>query len=385
MDPNFYNPVHRHTDLFLQAAAHVTELRMTGFEISQDYVRSISNISSLYTVMLYQCSPTSELRASALQVDFPKCEQVLDLSVIMDKRTPENDHTEAWYLLPLFPRLRTLAISDINSKMGMVLPPEELLRVINFFQTLEKFSIHGLVGWQVTELGNWIRSASRNEDPAIRITHFSLRTKWTFNEAEIATLANALSYGPDLEVCIFDGVRSELATTVLIDLVARFLPNVLGLTIQVKDDERFPKSGWRAWPSAMWQYGSHFTSFSRLQYFGWNNRFEAEILPNQMVFLEEGYPDEGDWNQWKLLKQADDDSFLHDIERTGAVFAAYCPSLKYFVQVQDNYPSYVCLVEENAGSRVVIGHWSGDIALQEHDLKKWNTSMILDSWSPVIP
>ena len=375
LDKDFYVPVEQYSHRVFRAAINLTKLRIMGFEITTEFVRITTQLPSLSTLSFSVCPLTNEVQTLALEADSPKYERVLNLDMNFRSRTQDDDYLDPWFLLPLCPNVRTLTVQGTTSTSGIVLPPEDIWDVLNPFKSLEKFTIMGLVGWEVITLGRWIKGASGREGRSIRMTHFKLETKGSFGEMDISVLVNALGYAPALEVCVFEGICAEAATTGIISLIAHHIPNILGLTVIVNDKWHSHRSNLRAWPSPMWAYGSRFSSFSRLQYFGWNNRFGPEIAPAQMLFMEEGYPDESD--EWMLLKKVDDKSYVWDFERTGAVFGAYCPSLKFVGLSQAQIVMVACSIDRSNGKLVVESHEFGSPRLRE--ITQWDTS-ILQGW-----
>lgn len=357
LDANFYDPIEQYNRRVFRATINLTKLTIRGFEITTEFVRTTTQLPSLHTLSFSLCSLENELQMSALEADFPKYERVLNLDMNFRARTDDDDYIDPWFLLPLCPNMQTLTVLGGASTVGIVLPPEDLWDALNPFKSLEKFTILDLVGWEVTALGRWVKGASGREGRSIRMTHFKLQTKGSFGEMDMSVLVNALGYAPALKVCGFEGIRAEAATPGIISLIARHLSNILGLIIIVNDKWQSYSSTYRRWPSPMWAYGSCFSSFSRLQYFEWNNRFEHEITPAQMLFMEEGYPDESDG--WKLLKEANDESYVWDFERVGAVFGAYCPSLKGVGLSHAHIVMVACSIDRSDGELVVESHELG--------------------------
>jgi hypothetical protein len=372
LDSTFYDPIDRYSHFILRVTTNLTELKMMGFEITTEFVRVTTQLP-LITVLFNLCPLTSELQTSALEADFPKYERVLNLSIGFRNRSQDDDYIDPWFLLPLCPNLRNLTVQGTTSRVGIILPPEDKWDALNPFKVLEKFAIMGLVAWEVDALGRWIRRASGPEGRSIRMTHFKLESKGGFGEMGMNVLAHALGHAPALEACVFEGVCCESATTGLIRLIARHLPNILGLTITVNDGWHNQRLAPRAWPSPMWAYGSIFSSFARLQYFGWNNRFEPEIVPAQMPFMEEGYPDK-EPDGYMVLKTVDDESYIWDFERTGAVFGAHCPTLEFVALCQSQVLMVGCSIQRR----------DGDLMVQRHEfdspkmlgVRKWNTSFL---------
>ncbi|KIM33910.1 hypothetical protein M408DRAFT_325481 [Serendipita vermifera MAFF 305830] len=388
LDADYFLQIHQHNARFLQATIHLTSLKLGGFDIDCDLVRATTSLPSLVTLQFDFCSLTSELQASALEPNFPKYEQVLNLSIGFKERNIDQNNmdvnTEAWYLIPLCPNMKTLSVRGMRSRKGVILPRQELWHAVNPFKTLERFAIEELVGWEVETLGLWIQNASVVEQRHLMMTHFMLRSKGSFDGSDTAVLANALGHATNLEVCVLDGIASQAATVALIDVIAHALPDIIGLTLIVSDRWHDLRSDLRAWPSPMWEYGSQFSTFTHLKYFGWNNRFECEYTPAQMIFLEEGYPErtpEGLEQEHLVNRMA----FLLDFERTGAVFGAYCPSLKTVaVTATGGIFHAACLIRRDGNEHMIVEKDSP--GKNYADYVKWNPDgMLSDGWPPILP
>ena len=368
LDENFFVPVEWQNHRLLQITVNLTELRMLGFSIGADFVRITTQLPSLTKLFINRCSLTGEAQALAIGAHSPKYERVLDLSILFRSRMQEEDETDLWHLVPLCPNVQLFTACALGVGFGFVLPLEELWDRLSPFKVAEKIAFLGLAAWEVHTLGNWITRTAGSGAHPIRMTHFKLLSEGSFGEMGMSSLAGGLSHVQDLQVCVFGGIHHDAATTRLIDLISHFIPNILGLTINIASMRQHQQC--RVWPSPMWAYGSHFSSFPRLLYFGWDNYFDDEITPAQMLFIEEGYPS-GD-GAWTLLKQVDDDAYLYDFERTGAVFFAYCPSLRFVGLDQGHITMLACAIERGESGVKVERHEIGSpILLQESE--KWNT------------
>ncbi|PVF91906.1 hypothetical protein CPB86DRAFT_830330 [Serendipita vermifera] len=190
---------------------------------------------------------------------------------------------------------------------------------------------------EVPQLVEWMRAAITTNEP-LKLTHFRIQTRIPIYRHAFRGLLEVLSHAPQLHTCVFEGLATAMALSIMFDIITQYLPTLVGLTIATYDD-RAGVSGrsYAVWPSPVWEYAAKFSRFSSLQYFSWNNRFLEEYTSIWMVFFEDGYPDdfeEGE-DKWNLLGYAVKNGFDDDFQSIASVFAAYCPTLQAVTLARD--------------------------------------------------
>ncbi|KAF8993304.1 hypothetical protein BDQ17DRAFT_1453196 [Cyathus striatus] len=156
----------------------------------------------------------------------------------------------------------------------------------------------------------------------LQLTHLKISTRIWLEERFIFSLLDALSHGSaPLKVFVLDGIME--GSLELFDRISASCPQLLGLTINRRENFHQRQCHPATWPHATWEYASHFAGFQRLEYFAWNLQVDPNfgLTPASMVYLEEGGNPR--WSEYK--------DFYEDNNHAAYPFAAHCPTLKSFV------------------------------------------------------
>jgi hypothetical protein len=385
-DPSFFDPTYIQNIRVLHQATHITYLKIMGFELSMEYLMSMNRLHSLHSLIFQQCSVHTSI-IDAVQGDkYVPILTVVNLHLAMEREI-SWDRLRAhpmWYLLPFFINIKALAI-DWFLEDHDAMPPPEVKERFNPFRNLERFAISRINTWEVPELVQWIRAVTTNTTKSLKLTHFKIGMRNPMFWGSFAALLEVLSHAPGLHTCVFDGLATNTVVLPVFEVISRYLPHILGITVIVYDDmEGRSHRSFPPWPGATWEYAKELAGFSRLQYFSWNYRFSPEYTPFWMPVMESGYPDIGltMGRRMRSLELQEED-LLDDFESVAAVFAAYCPTLQTIAQVAERICLGGCHVQRQDGKVSFEPIEMGDLQATE----KWNTDGLFGGggWPPIVP
>jgi hypothetical protein len=203
----------------------------------------------------------------------------------------------------------------------------------------------------------------------MHLTHFKLYARHGVPDSIILDVLNALRSAP-LEVLVLEGIaQGSLAT---VDRIAEHFPNLLGLTLMRREDERQHENKLATLPHFSWQYASRFSAFRRLQHFGWNFQInDLECTPCSVIACKEGlfaYTStfEGVYN----VEESTRDN--HDC--LALPFATYCPTLQTFVIICHSKPPEARRISRRSNGATKIER-------PTESPFAWNPWNILDKWN----
>ncbi|KAK7690476.1 hypothetical protein QCA50_005574 [Cerrena zonata] len=322
----FYTPLYKavcHTIPYLGSLRY---LILSGWKLTSILLGQLQFLPQLHTLEMDQCK-----LIAPLSHPLPQLPSVLNLSYTFH----EDAHFASWIVMHICPNLETLSVSITNElhNSDPDLPVENFVDEFNPFMTLRKYYISSISVSAVPRLTSWIRTArGQSPDRKIPLTHFKIDVNGGIKKDVILDLLDALK-GSSVESLILDGIR--YAELDLLDKIAQALPNLLDLVLIYRDSDRQLRPEFIEWPHASWEYASHFSSFKRLQYIGWNcRRFSPTFTPVSMLRFEDD-----DFTDSTLDDRESDRDYPPDEERLLAkCLWSYCPTLEYML-ITSEYPA----------------------------------------------
>lgn len=372
--PKYYESINLNIARVLRNSINLTALDFHGLTIRSHFLLPIVTMKSLVSVTFSLCrlKPSAARNLAAIQ---SKSSTVLNLNLRSG---------EPWNLLLLFAQLRNLTAS--GDSYDSLDPPSEAIREhCNLFSNLERVCLHRFNPEHVVTLCEWMTQAASigpgsTTSPMLKITHFKLHTARGTPDSSIIQLLGVLQFCPDLVTLVLDGLRdAELA---LIDHIGQACPNILGLTLIRRHNDRQTESRTFAlWPYTSGQYGSRFGVFTRLRYFCWNPRIDSpHATPSIMQQFEVGFPDLDTSQGWEMMREQETD-FWDDHLMAGP-FGAFCSTLQTVsLGIRS---SSMCMIERTLEGYPVVKQ-DPDYNQRHRILRKWNPDWPYESWPNVAP
>jgi hypothetical protein len=149
-----------------------------------------------------------------------------------------------WYILVLFPKLRTLYIRKLGTG-DFEIAPQAILYQCTFFATLECLYIGGLYTLYIPTLSEWIL-VNASIQP-LGLTHFKLFSKFNLPKSDAASLLRAMRTAP-LEVLALEGLKYSFGSPTFINEIATTFPNLHGLTLIIRANDRQKENKSVTWP-----------------------------------------------------------------------------------------------------------------------------------------
>jgi hypothetical protein len=365
--PDFYPPIYRGLRLIVEAAKNLTEVYLVNLDICPEILQAISRIKTLITINFSSC-----------QLDAATCDRIIQDEVrlqdtVLNLRLVVHDEDSIWHTLSLYPQLRTLAVMSNDNDLEN-LPVEGVLDRIMPFKKLERLSLDNLDPHVVSLFSAWMLDALEGAvNPELKLTHFKMHTRLGVPDSILIDLLSTLRFAPNLQVLVLEGLALTNLGPEVIDLVAAACPDLLGLTLVRRHNERQLETKLAAWPHTSGEYASRFVAFSRLRYFSWN--FLHAILdptPAIMTQFENGFPDLDTKKGRAERKEMDEIAYFHDTHLMAASFAAYCPTLRTFA-ISGRTPQLMCQIDRSADGRIELLNLN--INEMFRSARMWNTNM----------
>jgi hypothetical protein len=370
--PDFYTPIYRDLSQIIEASGNLTTITMFGLDICPECLQAISNIETLHSIYFASCQLDAAACLSITQNEVRLQDTVLNLRLFV--YGPAED--SIWYTLPLYPQLRNLTIKAAN------LPAEDILERAMPFMTVERLCLDDFVSGAALDLCAWMIEAVGNvANPELKLTHFKAHTGLGLPDLMLINLLNTLRFSPNLQVLVLEGLALTDVGPEIIDLIAETCPNLLGLTLVRRHNERQLENELAAWPHTSWEYASHFNSFSRLRFFSWNFLCQTILDPTPAIMnqFENGFPDLDTNEGWDKEKEMDEIAYFDDTHLMAASFASHCPTLRTFA-IAAHMPSFVCQIDRTADGRIEL--LNVDMNNMFRSTRMWDTDLTL-GWPPV--
>jgi hypothetical protein len=373
--PDFYTAIYRDLSKIMEVAKNLTKLIMSGLDIYLEVLQAISNLTTLRTIHFLSCELDVAACASITHREVPLQDTVVDLRLLVDK------DDSIWYTLSLYPQLRNLTVmSSANNRTN--LPAEDILGQGTPFKTLERLTLDAFVPHAVSLLCAWMMEDLQSAThPELKLTHLKVHTPLGLPDFILIGLLNTLRFSPNLRILVLEGLALTDVGPDIIDLIAETCPNLLGLTLVRRHNERQIETKLAAWPHTSAEYASHFIAFSRLRFFSWNFLCNARLDPTPAIMtqFEDGFPDISTGNGWKKQKEMNEIAYFDDAHLMAASFAAHCPTLRTFAIAEQSNKS-VCQIDRHANGRIEFLNL--DIKNMYDSTRMWNTDF-MRGWPPV--
>ncbi|TFK68482.1 hypothetical protein BDN72DRAFT_841777 [Pluteus cervinus] len=296
-------------------AQHLRILNASFMYLDATFVQNISSLPRLYTITIRSCTLADGAQTLLMQHSQSQTLTNLTLSFTHDT------HLSMWYFLLICPNLRNLTILSLNYWLEG--PPTHIWDKIAFLPSLRwlamnfipEHSLHGLLAWFM------------DQSPLQNLTRCKYTTKYSVSDTTILTLVDVLAAAP-METLALHGLSGSGLE--ILERITIRLPNLIGLTLHRRHNERQRRDVLADWPYPSATYAELFSRFTQLKHFNWNFRTGYfECSPAGLVDFEQGFITEEQelrdrWNGQDPTVYFDDDYVL------ALPFAAHCPTLQTF-------------------------------------------------------
>lgn len=332
LGPHFVEDLIAPVNKMISRAHRLESLFIETFPLNQESISIILALPQLHTVHL----------ACNLGMDTPtslRCDSVLNAWF-----SPREDHSTTWRILPSFPSLRWLFVT--NSEADGSLPPPDIRAQANIFATLERLTLFNLHSGEVEDLTQWIQQAVPPNGPGLRLTQVKLIARLGINEKDIRMIISALHSAP-IQDLVLEGLT--YAEPDLLDLISDAFPKLRSLTLYDWDNEFGSDRRESAhWPRASREYALRLTKFECLRHFGWNWKFPKSTPSSSAAsILEDTLPAPQLNEDWQGIPR---------------LFSKSCPTLESFVFRNGDIRGqhYILHHAADGGVEVKLQRLSGD-------------------------
>jgi hypothetical protein len=342
---DFYAAIHNDLKKILEAALNLSIVTFICTEVVPEFLQITSRIATLHTINFHLCKLDHQVCESITTNQIESSETLLNLRLLMTNVAV--DTFGVWHTLALCPRIRTLSVLG-SGYTDISIPPDIVRQTCNPFTTLERVFLDHFDPDDISALSVWMSEASGS----LRLTHFKIHTRWGMDDTVVFDLLNALRWSPNMQVLVLEGLRD--AGLELIDRISQACPNLFGLTLIRRHNNRQSETKLASWPHASYEYASHFTSFTQLNHFGWNldvDLYGLDPSPSVMSEFEAGFPDLL-FESWEETEMRDQNAYFDDTHLMAGSFAAHCPTLRTFAIV-DRMVRLVCLIDNTPSGRLL--------------------------------
>ncbi|KAL0059598.1 hypothetical protein AAF712_013649 [Marasmius tenuissimus] len=386
-DATIYGPINGSFNTLLATCHNLTSLCIHYCAITSSWLRTISLLTTLRTVVLHGARIQDEsVEHDILHDRIPRSSQVLNLRW-KDSRYNEEEITlrEAqgrgvWFMLLLFPNL--LTFNHVIDEVACLPVHNVMEKGFHCFQGLRRLNLN-IFQDQFPMLIAWFMTIQVRTLNPCTLTHLKLRTDLPISEGQINILLESISTAL-LEVLVLEGI--EQGSLTLIDRIAETFPDLIGLTLVRRENGRQRKTQLATWPHQSWEYAARFTGFRRLKYFGWNfyvpvwDCTPAVLLLHEAAVVSES--DAADLVQEHL--QSGESDYFQDTSSLALPFAAHCATLE-IMGLEERICRYFAISHGLNGKVEVNGgyHLRGEL---EVDSREWNPQAFFgQGWKPIEP
>lgn len=326
-------------------SAHLTTLSLFRNCLDSDMLRAICSLQSLNVLEAKFCDLPVETREPLLASSFTNS-HLTNLKIMMEASFDDGSW-DVWYILVLFSNLRTLDVHGLGENpLPMAL--ETLWTHWTFMDTLERLCIEPLCSHDVVGLASWIRGELVGGLPRpLRLTHFKLIVNYFLWDVWTAQIIRALQTAP-LQVLVLEGIHRDSAYPRLIEDIAIQFPDLIGLTLVMRDSDRQTQNKPATWPCSSWEYAPSLARFNHLEHFGWNFLInEDDVSTRTLLLFENGFIADDDWER----AREEDTAMGYDRDDHCAVlpFATACSTLNSFGLLKGNHFSLYQITREVNG------------------------------------
>lgn len=316
--------------VILESASELESLRITFFPLPFHVAKTILTSPKLRTLYIASCPPLFSLDDTS-QLPLSHSIANMDLSIY---------DTRDWWLSKYMPNLRVVSARDAGYS-GVCLPPENIMRIVNPFKTIQRYSHVYLSPPELSELISWIELANPGSTPCI--THFKISGSW--NEDHVSLMLRALRGAP-MESFVLESIQSDMIRPALLDRLADAFPQLTSLSLQSEGIEG-------RWPCPLSEYVASFKGFGGLKHIGWNHLVRPGTDHLEFVYALRDPPRE-------MISKNLIGAF-EDVEAAAKVLAAGLPSLETISFSNRNIPILDFRIKRRE---------SGDVVLAIEDMRE---------------
>jgi hypothetical protein len=367
---DFYHSISDAFAHVLLSSSNLTTLTLSGLTLTLDMVRNIGQIPSIHSIRLFSCSFPFEDRLLLREADLSCSAYNLQFTV------PSQS---IWLILLVrFPNLRTFGIRNENER-DVILPLPVVWSRCTFFQSMQRLSLSSIHDASIPLLPNVLASQPGG---LMHLTHFKLYARHGVPDSIILDVLDALRSAP-LEVLVLEGIaQGSLAT---IDRIAEHFPNLLGLTLVRREDERPHENKLATLPHFSWEYASRFSAFKRLEYFGWNFQIGKLVrTPYEGGFVEHAPRFRGPCNVDDSTFVQDNYQFVDSRDCLVLRFAKLCPKLQTLVMYRSGPPE-ARRISRGSDGVIEVERLASPFAWNPWNINEWNPFHWTLGWPTIIP
>ncbi|KAJ8087570.1 hypothetical protein PM082_006401 [Marasmius tenuissimus] len=394
----FYDPIRISLNSFLASCSGLSDLTITSFAITADWLVTLSQLANLRTIrFMFSRIEDSSVEDGILDGKTPLSPHVLNvvwhetelpnMPAVLRESTRESTGGGLWYMFLLFPHLRNLfRKTDADSQLSdACLPSFEIRQRCNIFCKYLCRVCFGLAPEEVITLTEWITLSRLRTSAPCPLTHLKLHMHHPLLDHLAISLLESLSSAP-LQVLVLADIKNGSLT--LVDRIVQLFPDLVGLTLTRQDNQsqKHRRTKQTIWPHQSGEYASRFQGFRKLRYFEWN--FDSDvsncsygpitILVHEYIALAEtlGWEVDGDELYQDLIGEEDADGECDAVIAT--MFGGYCPTLE--VMVSHRYPMETYTIVRGL-------HYEGEVFAAYNreyvSRKDWNPDSSKKGWKHV--
>ncbi|KAK1226690.1 hypothetical protein PQX77_010334 [Marasmius sp. AFHP31] len=398
-EPTFYDPIRNRFDTLLTSCRGVVCLCISGFAITSDWLRTISQLPKLRDLRLHCATIDDEsVEGDILDGRIPTSPQVASLQW-HDLPSDEGDDPPSresgggglWHILLLLPNLVTFN-HNLSHGVGWLANAKIQEKSDILCRGLRKLSLDLIWGLVHPWLTGWLRSTRLRTASPCTLTHFKLRTDRSISDGVILRLLECLHASPSpLEVLVIEGIRD--GSVGLIERIAELFPDLIGLTLVRRENRLQRKTKLATWPYQSGEYALGLRGFRRLRYFGWNYRMDIyEATPSALLGFEErallgigvgGTDAQKNWSRPEMWSETADDEYFLDASTLALPFASCCPTLE--IMGLENRTRTYFTISRGANGEVTTSGGYGFGGHANMDPRDWNPDEFHSGWKSVVP
>ncbi|EJD42212.1 hypothetical protein AURDEDRAFT_186185 [Auricularia subglabra TFB-10046 SS5] len=354
LDTDMFGPILTRLNGLLPSTSLGTITTM-GFPIDARFLQCLLQQSKLNDATFSYCrlTPSAERFLAALAGS--NNVSALPLRRLDFLLANADGQTSIWAILALCPHLRQLIARAIRRDVGFHLPPPIIYpRLAGVVRSLEYLDLQGIGSWELNLvlLLDLLRAAVAAGP--LSITHLRLAFTYGIDDVIAAEIVERLHAGSSpLAILILDGLALPGPPT-LIDLIAQHFPDLDGLTLTRRANERQRELKQCFWPLPTYEYAARLSTFRKLRYFGANFSYNSDALwPDVRNIFDTPVSDDMDQedvDEWHETDGADASEILYH-QALARPFAAHCPSLEFFALPAT---MYYCHIKRAASGAVTF-------------------------------
>ncbi|KAK1226924.1 hypothetical protein PQX77_010095 [Marasmius sp. AFHP31] len=395
----FYDPIRTSLNSFLASCSGLSDLTITYFAITTDWLVTLSQLANLRTIrFMFSRIVDSSVEVGILDGTIPSSPHVLnvvwhqtevpDMPSVLRELTREPTGHELWYTLLLFPHLKNLfRQTDSDSQLSDVcLPSSEIRQRCNIFcKDLCRVCI-GLAPEDVVTLTEWITLSHLRTSAPCSLTHLKLHMYYPLPDHLAISLLESLSSAPMQVLVLADIKNGSLA---LVERIVQLFPDLVGLTLTRQDSQsqKHRRTKRAIWPHQSGEYASRFQGFRKLRYFEWNFNSDVSdcsygpvtILVHEAIVLAERFDCEVDGDELYRDLIGEEEVYSESDWILATMFGGYCPTLEVMVSYRYHRETH-SIVRGLRYEGQVFGGYDRDY----NAWRDWNPDSSRSGWDHVL-